>query len=254
MQKRTKPPQPVPALERGLTIIEAIADAQQPMGFNALAQKIGVSQTTMARIIHVLVSRGYVTKDEERRKYLPGPRLASTLGRTEPVIDAYRHECRTTLDHLVNATECTALALHFNRTQIQCLAKVTHPASLAMQEVGTISSNVCHTPWGWILYEAMNHEQRYQSLKHVANPDAFIASIDGHLTYLHKHGFTYDPGLFERNVHRFAAPVRGENGALIGALGLGTPPGLLEIRPVHEIGESLKQAARTLSLRLGAER
>lgn len=242
----------VPALERGLRVLELIVESPEPPGFNSLAKALGVSATTMARLLAVLIERGYVTKDEDRRKYLPGPRVSTTLGWKEPIVDQLRTEGRRSLVPLIESSHCTALVFYFNRSQVQCVAKVTHPDSLAMQEVGTISSNLSITPWGWLLYEALNHEQRFQSLKHMSDPERFMREIDGHLDFLHHHGFACDRGLYRASVRRLAAPVRGENGSLLGALALGGTSEVLSDDRLPEVGDNLKMAARALSRRLGA--
>ena len=58
------------ALDKGLDILEVLADEDQPLSFTALREKIDVSPASFARFLKQLVERGYA--EEDIRKILGG--------------------------------------------------------------------------------------------------------------------------------------------------------------------------------------
>jgi DNA-binding IclR family transcriptional regulator len=53
-----------PALEKGLDILELLAAAEQPMGTRQIADELGRSKNEIFRMVHVLLKRGYLQRDE----------------------------------------------------------------------------------------------------------------------------------------------------------------------------------------------
>jgi DNA-binding IclR family transcriptional regulator len=52
-----------PALEKGLAIIELLAEAEQPLSTRAIAEQLGRSKGEIFRMVYVLVERGYLVRD-----------------------------------------------------------------------------------------------------------------------------------------------------------------------------------------------
>ncbi|MBL8582768.1 MAG: IclR family transcriptional regulator [Rhizobiaceae bacterium] len=53
-----------PALEKGLDILELLANAGHPMGTRQIAEELGRSKNEIFRMVHVLLGRGYIQRDE----------------------------------------------------------------------------------------------------------------------------------------------------------------------------------------------
>jgi DNA-binding IclR family transcriptional regulator len=53
-----------PALEKGLDILELLAAAGHPMGTRQIAEELGRSKNEIFRMVHVLLKRGYLQRDE----------------------------------------------------------------------------------------------------------------------------------------------------------------------------------------------
>ncbi|MBN9271372.1 MAG: helix-turn-helix domain-containing protein, partial [Mesorhizobium sp.] len=53
-----------PALEKGLDILELLANAGQAMGTRQIAEELGRSKNEIFRMVHVLLARGYLQRDE----------------------------------------------------------------------------------------------------------------------------------------------------------------------------------------------
>lgn len=53
-----------PALEKGLDILELLARSGQPMGTRQIAEELGRSKNEIFRMVHVLLSRGYLQRED----------------------------------------------------------------------------------------------------------------------------------------------------------------------------------------------
>jgi DNA-binding IclR family transcriptional regulator len=53
-----------PALEKGLDILEMLASAGRSMGTRQIAEELGRSKNEIFRMVHVLLARGYIQRDE----------------------------------------------------------------------------------------------------------------------------------------------------------------------------------------------
>ncbi len=62
------------ALERGLSLLSALALRRQPLGVVELGREVGLSKSTCHRYLATLVSLGFVDQNSETRRYSLGPR------------------------------------------------------------------------------------------------------------------------------------------------------------------------------------
>jgi len=62
------------ALERGLSLLSALAMRRQPLGVVDLGREVGLSKSTCHRYLATLVALGFVDQDDETRRYTLGPR------------------------------------------------------------------------------------------------------------------------------------------------------------------------------------
>lgn len=54
-----------PALEKGLDILESLAEKESAVSIRELAERLGKSKNEIFRMIHVLIARGYVQRDSD---------------------------------------------------------------------------------------------------------------------------------------------------------------------------------------------
>lgn len=54
-----------PALEKGLDILESLAEKESAVSLRELAERLGKSKNEIFRMIHVLIARGYVQRDSD---------------------------------------------------------------------------------------------------------------------------------------------------------------------------------------------
>jgi DNA-binding IclR family transcriptional regulator len=76
-----------PALEKGLDILELLANERAPLSLKKIAEKLGRSKDEIFRMLAVLVSRGYLKKDEQTEDYILTNRLFNLGIRTPPATE-----------------------------------------------------------------------------------------------------------------------------------------------------------------------
>lgn len=65
----------VPALERGLDVLEALNETARGLGISELAARLNLNKNAVFRITHTLTARGYLERDPESKRF----RLSSKL-------------------------------------------------------------------------------------------------------------------------------------------------------------------------------
>jgi IclR family KDG regulon transcriptional repressor len=70
----------VQSVERALSIVEILAEAGRSLMLKELSERIGLPQSTVYRLLGVLVSRGYVCKDLDTKQYSLGVRILEISG------------------------------------------------------------------------------------------------------------------------------------------------------------------------------
>jgi DNA-binding transcriptional ArsR family regulator len=101
----------LPALHRGIAVLEVVASARQSLGFSQLTEALGGSlpPSTLSRLLAALVHAGLLVQDGERR-YAAGPRLRG-LGRlltavSPPLADVVTPELRRLAEETGESAAC----------------------------------------------------------------------------------------------------------------------------------------------------
>jgi DNA-binding IclR family transcriptional regulator len=87
MSKEAKSKYRVPALEKGLDILETLALSQTPLSLTELARKQGRSSSELFRMLTVLESRGYINKREASGNYALSLKLYELAHLHPPVMN-----------------------------------------------------------------------------------------------------------------------------------------------------------------------
>ena len=101
-----------PALEKGLDILELLAAAGRPMATRQLAEELGRSKNEIFRMVHVLLGRGYLQRDDGGEGLVLSNKLfglgmqtaraRALVTAAAPIVEAFAEEVRQAA-HLVVA-------------------------------------------------------------------------------------------------------------------------------------------------------
>ena len=82
---KTPPNYSVPALEKGLTVLELLARASEPLSLSQISEMMANSTSQLFRTMNCLVEGGYVIKDEIHGKYSLTLKLFELANRHSPL-------------------------------------------------------------------------------------------------------------------------------------------------------------------------
>ena len=108
--KGRRPRYRAPALEKGLDILEVLADSRLPLSQVELAQKLGRSQGELFRMLTCLEDRGYVGRESESGRFKVTLRLYQ-LGHKQNAASLLRNAARVPMEWL---TEQIGQACHLS--------------------------------------------------------------------------------------------------------------------------------------------
>lgn len=219
----------VTALERGLSLLDALGDAGMGLSLKELSGRAGLSKATVLRLAVSLERFGHLRRDAAGNFHL-GPTLwrLGTVFRQN--LDLEPH-VRPVLDALVSLTQESASFWIPHGEERMCLYRVNSPRSARSHvEEGE------HSP---LNKGAGGHLMAY----HLGKPTARAAEIE-------TEGVVATLGDRDPDVASVAAPVLGPHREFLGALVLAGILSRFEPR-IPDFKSIVKQAAHALSRQLG---
>jgi DNA-binding IclR family transcriptional regulator len=240
----------VPALERGLRLLGEFNRETRTIGAPEFARRLNLPRSTVFRLLSTLESLGFVERSgNDYRLGLSVLRLGfeyiSSLELTElgqPVLQRLCDEIRYPCNLVVR-----------DGRFIVYVAKVTPPTPFSSAvHVGTrLPAHA--TVLGRILLEdltlaelrALYPEEHLEVFSHSTPktvPELFnMVEVD------RQRGFVLGEGFFESSISSIAAPVRGETGQIVAALGVTIPSGHIEDTRMDDLVLKVRASADALS-------
>lgn len=159
------PSYPVPALEKGLDIIETLAAAAVPQSLAELAARLHRSSSELFRMLNCLEQRGYLTRDALSGKYCLTLKLFA-LAHTHSVTEKLLRAARVPLQEL---TEKVRESVHMSVIEHGTLIVVAQQESpervrLSIEVGGQFDA--VETASGRLLLAQLSDEHRAQALAH----------------------------------------------------------------------------------------
>lgn len=234
-----------PALERGLAVIETIAQQSGVATFKDLQDATVAPKSSLIRLLAVLRRGGWVERDEDG--YRAGKRLVA-LRSPVNLVEQLRAAAVPVLSSLRDSTGNTAICLRCEADTTIVIAKALHESSVAMREVGSVDEISWNSPWCWLQMAEMSADRR-ESLKERLNPNRrLVAAATRAWRSVKQTGWCYDDQVGIPLVRRLAAPIRDpSDDRLIGIVALGGNPLTIPDDRVDQIAGALVKAAGRLS-------
>ena len=85
VELKSAPNYSVPALEKGLAVLELLAQAAEPLSLSQVSEMTANSTSQLFRTMNCLVEAGYVSKDESSGKYMLTLKLFELANRHSPL-------------------------------------------------------------------------------------------------------------------------------------------------------------------------
>ena len=213
--------------------------------FSAIADRLGISNTSATRLLQGLIELGYCVHQGDR--YRLGP-AATGLSRAETRQQRFERITEPLLDELCTMTANTAVAIFWTRHHMLCTGRVIADDAAVLQQPGFVSHRMRFAPWGWI-FEPPAEWDPPDPRKGIDPEEPSKLQVTRELRRLKRHGYTWRK---QPDRRRLAAPVYDRDGSVLGALGLGGSARTMPDERVADIGEQLARVAATASAALTA--
>lgn len=239
----------VPALERGLDILELVA-RQGALGFGEIAGALELPPASAARLLKSLCRRGYLSKREGNR-YEIGDQVMA-LSPASQQTARLRRAARPFMEALHAQTGQTTILFHWNGTVWECIAKILNENGMVMQEVGSIRVDIFDYPWGPFAYADLLARSLVEDSRVLLPRNkvdgGLAAEMEAGLEEYRRLGYIICAG---KNL-RVTAPVQDGSGRLLGALAVGAPLSADDKVRGRSWGRLVAQAAQGIQAQLQA--
>lgn len=250
------PPYRVQVLDRAFSILDSLAASEPELGVSELTAQLGLSKSTVHRLLMVLEGHRYVQQGAASTKYRLGSRLFE-LG-----IKAADKRDLTTLaqpllERLVKLTGETAHLAILWRYEVLSLCAIESPRTLRTPStVGRRTPAHCSSLGKAILAFAGGEEVdatiRARGLERYAeNTICDATKLKAELAEVRKRGFAIDNEEFEKGLKCIGAPVRDESGKVAAAVSIAGPANRVGGDTMNELIRAVLDVAGDLSAALG---
>jgi DNA-binding IclR family transcriptional regulator len=241
----------VAAVERAVTVLDALAEDAGELGTNELARRTGLNASTVSRLLATLVGAGLVEHAEESGRYRLGLRLVQ-LGNVVLSRLDLREVARPQLRALSKATgetatlsvpaEPDAITVDFVQSpaSVQSVARVGRPSVAHATAAGKVmlAFGASALPAGPL--------RRFTD-RTLTDRRGLAAEVDR----VRAQGWARAIGEREEDLNALAAPVRGSRGELAAILGVQGPASRLNGRALEQALDPLLARAAAVSHALG---
>lgn len=211
----------VPALDKGLDILEFLASKAVPLSQTEIAQGIDRSANEIYRVLVGLESRGYLIRDEISGKYTVSLKLYSLSRKISPVAQLRQTAIPIMEDFAAQSGYAAHLSILYQSKVMVVVQTRSHaPVSLSIAE-GTLFPTVVTTS-GRVLLANSNEAVRsliyerddyFQSMK---KPDK--TELEQHLSDILVNGYCFRESILTEGVTDCAAIIGQPGGAVIASL------------------------------------
>ena len=241
----------VQSVERTLDVLEFLGSSEQELGVSEIGAATGLSVATVHRLLGTLVSRGYVRRNGQTRRYGLGLR-ALTIAITAR--DRIGPLALPFLEELVEASQETAnLAVLEDGSTLyieqafppkRTLRMFTDPGNrVPLHATGTGKVLLAYQPPRLIEFILGRAGLSRQTVSTITD----LAQLRAELQRIRRDGYAADYEEQEEGVRCLAAPVFGPDGNIFAAMSVSGPASRLDGVRMNAIVPNLKRIAASLS-------
>ena len=247
------------AITRTLSVLAVFRDEEGDLGISEIASRIGLSASTVHRIVRALVSEGYLAQNEQTERYY--------LGRSSVLLGQAANRrlgldlAQSVLERLVDETgESVNLGVRDGGEMIVVMCTESkHPlrfsqepgSRLPVYATGMGKATISHSPSIDHEIDALPRPLQALTLKTITS----VAELRRELEQTRKRGYSLDDEEAIAGVRCVAAPIVSVQGQVLAALAIQAPAvrmprsRLKELAPLavaaaHEIAEMMPSSHR----------
>ncbi|MBI5820147.1 MAG: IclR family transcriptional regulator [Verrucomicrobia bacterium] len=257
--KASIPQSLVPALDRGLSVLELLANRRIGLRAIDMAQELKVPKNSLSRILQALVDRGYLDRDETTKTFTLTQKLLAIGSATvceshliEESLEIMRSLRDQTLEMVLlnvplNHDEGVVLNTMPSRHQVRLMVDPgTHFEFHNTAPGKVVLAFVPEKERGMILARIKLVRSTHRTL-------SSKAALCRELEEIREQGFALDRGEYAEGIHCVSAPVFDRNKTFVAALTITGPSTRLPVSKLKELAPLVVSHANAVSRRLGYE-
>ena len=256
-KKATKEKRAVPALERGLRILECLAESRSPLSFTDLQQQLAIPKASLVRLLMTLIENGYVMAIPEGRGYQLGMKILSLGSRLLDRLDI-RMYARSFMQELMEQTGETIELSILDNGELLCIEKIEGSESIRLfTQIGS-RYRTLHASAPGKVHLAYMPQQDFENFilenglpRLTENTITDVNVLKLQLEQIRQIGVAFDDQERRLGVRRFASPIFDCNGKKIAAIDLAGPVFRLTLDRKQHFSELVKKTAQRISKQLG---
>jgi DNA-binding IclR family transcriptional regulator len=242
-----------PALEKGLDILETLCRSEQPLSQKDIAQRLGRSVGEIYRMVACLVNRNYVTLVDENTFGITTKLFE--LAHVHPPTHRLLFEATPIMQRLAGELDQSCHLTVYGQGKQMVLFKVDTPSGMGFAVRAGAELDVLISASGRVLLAFQDAETRKLRIEESLQrrPEQADPQIDSVLDSIRAAGYESIPSVQVRGLYAVSFPILDAQGRAIAALTVPYAERIDQIqrKSIPEVTESLGQAARTLSTRIG---
>jgi len=251
----TRAPKVLQSVDGALTVLEVLAGAGPGMTLAEIAAVARRPKASVYRVLQTLITRGYA-RAVGGGVYVPGPRIMALAGRVRADLDLVR-VARPLLVRLESVTtETIHLGLFTGREAIY-VEKIDAREFFAVQSYVGMTMRLHSTAIGKCILAFLPLADRRALLAvdelERSTPRTLTSAdaIETELVRVSANGYAIDDEENHAGIRCVAAPVFGEDGAVIGAVSVTAPAFRFSMDDAVALAPSVQEVARDISATLG---
>ena len=258
--KKSSPQTPsIQSLDRGLSILEAVAKSTDPVALGQLTDLLGIDRSSVFRLANTLRRRGFLANPNGRKDYILGPSIwrLSRKHDWSNVLITFSHEHLKKL--AVRTGETTHLALREGRQAFfidhyHCSSQII----VISGQTGEFVPLYCTAHGKALLMDCeMDDLKSIFGTKplqsHTPQTIVSIRQLAKECVRSKQQGFVFDEGEYVEGVRCLAAPVRDKDGIIIASIGISAPVGRFPLERDAVATQQVCETARQLSAVFSAD-
>jgi IclR family acetate operon transcriptional repressor len=247
----------IQSLDRGLTILEAVAASSDPVPLKRLTDLIGINRSSVFRLANTLRQRRFLANPNGSKDYILGPtawRLSRRYGRN--VLATFFHQYLRDLSSTLGETSHFAVREGTHAFFIDHHLPTGQVVSVAGQ-TGEFAPLHCTAHGKALLADCSAKE-----LKELFGPASLHAysrntvtsptKLARILTRVRAAGFAVDDAEYLAEVRCIAAPIRDPQGEIVASVGISSPVTRLPTKRIARAAAEVVAAARAISASLAS--
>lgn len=244
-------------VDRTFDVLEALSLHPNGTSIAALTAETGIHKSTIYRLLHTLISRGYVTKDEENsryrmtlRAYQIGSRAVPTFDLLSLSLDYLKELCRT-------SHEAVHLAVPDGPTIVYLFKEVASENVIRIASQTGARNYMYYTGLGKALMATMPEDKvkeiwnQSEIIQYTPSTITNFSDLLADLAEIKKRGYAIDNEEHEAGIVCIADVIRNADDEAVASLSISTLANRVDNAFLEKNVPQLKKTARAISSLLG---